>query len=110
MNIKMIVTDFDSTLLRKNKTISEYTLSVFQNCRDKGIKVVFATARPERNTVDFDKCNCHFYPHRGEEWYTVTEKSVANSIDDIKSFADYICDTNENDGVAKRLEEIIVKL
>lgn len=50
MTIKMIVTDLDGTLLRKDKTISEYTLSVFRKCYEKGLKIVFATARPERAT------------------------------------------------------------
>ena len=44
--IKMIVTDLDDTLLRSDKTISDYTVSVFQRCRAMGIKIVFATARP----------------------------------------------------------------
>jgi Cof subfamily protein (haloacid dehalogenase superfamily) len=48
MSIKMIVTDLDGTLLRTEKTISDYTASVFFRCRDKGIKTVFATARPIR--------------------------------------------------------------
>ena len=33
MNVKMIVTDLDGTLLRTDKTISEYTVSVFERCR-----------------------------------------------------------------------------
>ena len=48
MNIKMIVTDLDGTLLRRDKTISEYTASIFHRCRNAGIKIVFATARPVR--------------------------------------------------------------
>jgi Cof subfamily protein (haloacid dehalogenase superfamily) len=48
MNIKMIVTDLDGTLLRHDKTISEYTASVFYQCRKAGIKIIFATARPVR--------------------------------------------------------------
>ena len=48
MNIKMIVTDLDGTLLRKNKTISEYSASVFRRCKENGIKTVYATARPIR--------------------------------------------------------------
>lgn len=31
--------------------------------------------------------------------------AVENAIDEAKAFADYICDTNDNDGVAKWLEE-----
>jgi len=45
MKIKMIATDLDRTLLRTDETISKYTASVFMRCRDRGIKIVFATAR-----------------------------------------------------------------
>ena len=41
----MIITDLDNTLLRNNKSISEYTLSVLNKCRQKGIIIAFATAR-----------------------------------------------------------------
>ena len=51
MQIKMIVTDLDRTLLRTDKTISDYTIKVLGRCRKYGIKVVFATARP-RNRID----------------------------------------------------------
>ena len=48
MNNKMIVTDLDDTLLRRDKTISEYTASVFYRCRKADIKIIYATARPVR--------------------------------------------------------------
>ncbi len=51
MTIKMIVTDLDSTLLRTDKTISEYTAAVLGRCREQGVKLVFATARP-KNRID----------------------------------------------------------
>jgi hypothetical protein len=41
----MIVTDLDGTLLRSDKTISDYTKNVLQACRAAGFKVVYATAR-----------------------------------------------------------------
>lgn len=44
-NIKMIITDLDETLLHSDKHISEYTISVLEKCKLKGIKIVFATAR-----------------------------------------------------------------
>jgi hydroxymethylpyrimidine pyrophosphatase-like HAD family hydrolase len=34
--------------------------------------------------------------------------AVANAINEAKSVADHICDTNENDGVAKWLEENVL--
>jgi len=54
-DIKMIVTDLDRTLLRSGSTISTYTAEVLSRCRARGIKVVFATARPERNVANFTK-------------------------------------------------------
>jgi Cof subfamily protein (haloacid dehalogenase superfamily) len=45
MSIKMIITDLDGTLLRSDKTISDYTKEVFAKCRSAGIKIVYATGR-----------------------------------------------------------------
>jgi len=45
MNIRMIVTDLDSTLLRDDKTVSERTIATLVACRKKDVKVVYATAR-----------------------------------------------------------------
>lgn len=46
--IRMIATDLDGTLLRRDKTISDYTASVLHRLREKGILFVAATARPVR--------------------------------------------------------------
>jgi len=43
--IKMIVTDLDGTLLKTDKTISESTKNILRKCREKGIKIVYATGR-----------------------------------------------------------------
>ena len=34
--------------------------------------------------------------------------AMGNAIDEVKAVADYICDTNENDGVAKWIEEYVL--
>ena len=43
--IKMIVLDLDGTLLHDDKTVSEYTISILKKCMEKGIKIIYATAR-----------------------------------------------------------------
>ena len=48
MQTKLIVTDLDNTLLRRDKTISNYTVDVFRRVRDRGVLVAFATARDFR--------------------------------------------------------------
>lgn len=47
MHIKLIAIDLDGTLIRNNKTISDYTTTVLQRCRQKGILIAVATARSE---------------------------------------------------------------
>ena len=46
MAIKMVVTDLDDTLLNCDKQISSYTGRILSQCKQKGIRIVFATARP----------------------------------------------------------------
>ena len=43
--IKLIVTDLDDTLLRRDKTFSDYTVDVFKRVRERGVLIAFATAR-----------------------------------------------------------------
>lgn len=53
-NIKAIITDLDRTLLRTDKSLSEYTVDVLKRCKERGIKVMAATARPERTVRSYD--------------------------------------------------------
>lgn len=52
-NMKAIITDLDRTLLRTDKTVSEYTLSILKKCHDRGILLMAATARPERAILTY---------------------------------------------------------
>ena len=45
--MKLIVTDLDSTLLRSDKSLSERTVQVFEQCRAEGHLIAFASARSE---------------------------------------------------------------
>ncbi|MCL2573134.1 MAG: Cof-type HAD-IIB family hydrolase [Defluviitaleaceae bacterium] len=53
MKIKMIVSDLDNTLLRTDKSISQYTLEVLENCRKQGILLAYATARAKSASEPF---------------------------------------------------------
>ena len=52
-NIKMLAIDLDRTLLHTDKTISDYSATILNRCRERGIKIVFATARPKRTLNHF---------------------------------------------------------
>ena len=85
-NIKLIVTDLDNTLLRRDKTISEYTASVFRRCRALGIKIVFATARPVRAVnkwlnIDIQNDACIY--HNGAVIYIGSELFSETGIEHI---------------------------
>lgn len=43
--MKAIITDLGRTLLRTDKTVSEYTRTILKKCRDRGIVLMAATAR-----------------------------------------------------------------
>ena len=45
--MKLIITDLDNTLLRGDKSISDYTVNIYRKCREKGFLIAFATARSE---------------------------------------------------------------
>jgi Cof subfamily protein (haloacid dehalogenase superfamily) len=47
--VKMVVMDLDGTLLTDDKNISDYTLSILERCKKRGIKIGIATARSEQS-------------------------------------------------------------
>jgi Cof subfamily protein (haloacid dehalogenase superfamily) len=62
----LIITDLDNSLLTDNLQITEYTKNIFKKCKEAGLIIVFATARPYRKTrILFDSikpdaviCHC----------------------------------------------------
>lgn len=52
--MKAIITDLDRTLLHTDKTLSSYSVDILQKCRDRGIPVMAATARPLRSIQIYD--------------------------------------------------------
>lgn len=52
---KVIITDLDRTLLKDDKSISEYTVKTLAECKKKGIALVAATARPGRTIREYDE-------------------------------------------------------
>ncbi|MEK5036700.1 HAD family hydrolase [Sporosarcina sp. FSL K6-3457] len=52
-NVKAIVLDLDGTLLNSKKEVSERSIKAILEAYNKGIIVIFATARPPRSVKDF---------------------------------------------------------
>lgn len=53
--MKAIITDLDRTLLHTDKRISPYTVEILEKCRERGIAVMTASARPLRDIRTFEK-------------------------------------------------------
>lgn len=53
--MKAIITDLDRTLLHTDKSLSDTTIQVLKECKEKGILVVAATARPERAVTSYQE-------------------------------------------------------
>lgn len=56
--IRSIICDLDRTLLRTDKTISDYTIQILNVCRTQGILLMGATARPARAIETYHKQVC----------------------------------------------------
>lgn len=54
MNYRAIITDLDRTLLRTDKSLSAFTVSVLRKAKEKGLLLVAATARPWRTVTEYD--------------------------------------------------------
>lgn len=60
MMYKAVIFDLDGTLLHSDQTVSDRALNAIKKCRERGMKILLATARPERtaemycNIIDFD--------------------------------------------------------
>lgn len=83
MNIKMIVLDLDRTLLRSDKTISDYTIRILNECKRIGIKIVIASARPSRAVKIFaQQIGCEDIICLNGAMITINEKIIdVNKID-----------------------------
>lgn len=55
MEIKLILSDLDETLLHSDKSISDYSVRIFEQCRQHGILVGFCTSRGKSNIIPFEK-------------------------------------------------------
>lgn len=51
--ISLMITDLDNTLLRSDKTISDYTVDVLKRCQQAGCKIAYATARSKQAAAVF---------------------------------------------------------
>lgn len=108
METKIIFVDLDLTLLKSDATISDYTVSILEKCKEKGILIGFCTSRGTTRiqrykdivNPDIEICNaggCIYY--KGElihaESFTLEETKVllARTYDVVGEDAEITVDT-----------------
>ncbi|MDD4543078.1 MAG: HAD family hydrolase [Clostridia bacterium] len=111
MNIKAIVLDLDRTLLKSDKTISDFTLSVLERCHEQGIKVIIASARPIRAIWEYDKL---LNPdaiiwHNGAAVYIEGENKYKEriSIDDTKNILSNIAKIYPESTLSVEIDDVL---
>lgn len=125
--MRAIIMDLDRTLLHTDKTVSEYTCSILKQCRDRGIFLMAATARPERailtyhEQIGFDAMTTLngariILPH-GTVENGIAPRSVKDILQKVIGLpgivlsletADDVTESNDRDGVAQYLESYLL--
>ena len=98
MGIRAIIVDLDRTLLRSDKTLSSYTLEVLKACKEKGIQIMVASARPWRTAkqycelIDADAMvvsnGARIICGKGRTEYGIRKESAAHLLGYLKRYPD----------------------
>ncbi len=88
---KILLFDLDGTLLRNDKTVSEYTLEVLSRCRGQGYLIGISTSRGEQNCLGFlREMNPDILISSGGALVRVNEKIICSSTFSVIATKDFI--------------------
>lgn len=79
MDTRLIVTDLDYTLLRNDKTISDYSSKIFKSCKEYNILTAVATARYITGIQKFSKRICPDYEITNDGTMTFSHGKLIDS-------------------------------
>jgi Cof subfamily protein (haloacid dehalogenase superfamily) len=108
LNIKMIVTDLDQTLLRTDKALSASTVETIKKARARGIKFVVATGRPKRSVLPLTEllpCD-GLILHNGALLCIGDETLIHNGIE-AKSARDFLLSISSDTQVCVEIDEVL---
>ena len=112
--MKAIITDLDRTLLRTDKSISEYTLEILKQCQANGIRIMAASARPLRaiqayhEAIGFDAITATngaivSLPNRILE-FGITQKSGEQILSSLLQYPDVFLSVETDQGLYSNRE------
>ena len=98
MGVKAIVVDLDRTLLHTDKTLSTYSIEVLKTCKEKGIQIMVASARPWRTAkqycemIDADALvvsnGARIICGNGQTEYGISQESAEHLLGYLKRYPD----------------------
>ena len=98
MSVKAIVVDLDRTLLHTDKTLSTYSIEVLKTCKEKGIQIMVASARPWRTAkqycemIDADAMvvshGARIICGNGQTEYGICQESAEHLVGYLKRYPD----------------------
>lgn len=112
--MKVIITDLDRTLLHTDKTISDYTIQIMQECRKQGIFLMAATARPVRAIKQYMRA-VHFNAvttlngartilmDRSVD-YSIDKKNVLSLIESLMAVNDIVISLETDEGIISNID------
>lgn len=112
--MKVVITDLDRTLLHTDKSVSDETVRVLKSCREKGILIVAATARPERAIVQYQEKigfdvlitlnGARIIINSKELNYSIPGKSVLQMLKKLESMEDVIISLETDNGIFSNVD------
>lgn len=88
---RILLFDLDGTLLRNDKTLSEYTMEVLSKCREYGYLIGISTSRSEQNCLGFlRKLKPDILISSGGALVRVNEKIICASSFSVSETKDFI--------------------
>lgn len=91
---KILLFDLDGTLLKNDKTISEYTLSTLSKCKEQGYLIGISTSRSEQNCLGFLKeMKPDILISSGGALVRVNKKMICSyffSVSEVKNFIEAV--------------------
>lgn len=90
-NLKILLFDLDGTLLRNDKTLSEYTLKTLSKCKENGYLIGISTSRSEQNCLGFlREVKPDILISSGGALVRVNEKIICSSPFSVTETKDFI--------------------
>lgn len=112
--MKVVITDLDRTLLHTDKSVSDETVRVLKKCREKGILIVAATARPERAIVQYQEKigfdvlitlnGARMIINSKELNYSIPKKSVLQMLEKLEGMEDVIISLETDEGIFSNVD------